>query len=145
MRDRQLCKLEKGKKEGGFTLVELMIVIAIIAILAAVAISQYSAYKNKAKAKDLVGFARACAMEIMTQCEADSSFSNATQLESCSVSNGTTKYLSSVTVSPSFSSCNSNFSVEAYGTITGTNDQYTVTCSYDANAKDISCTAPRKK
>ena len=132
-------------KKRGFTLVELMIVIAIIAILAAVAISQYSAYKNKAKAKELVGFARACVMEVITQCQtvANGTTITVANLESCSVSNVDTKYLTGVSVSASNYQCGSgDFSVNATGTITGTGKTATVTCTYDSNNDDISCTAP---
>ena len=53
------------KKQNGFTLIELMIVVAIIGILASIAIPSYKDYIVRAKLSEAIVFAGACKTSVM--------------------------------------------------------------------------------
>ena len=57
--------MKLNKVQKGFTLIELMVVIAIVGILAAVALPAYSNYTNKAKAAEVMMGANNCKMAVV--------------------------------------------------------------------------------
>ena len=82
--------------QKGFTLIELMIVVAIIGILAAIAIPAYSDYTERAKVSELVTIASACKASVSEYYQAQGIFPNNNETAGCG--NTQTNKIQSITV-----------------------------------------------
>lgn len=83
--------------QKGFTLIELMIVVAIIGILAAVALPAYQDYTARAKMSEVILAAAACKTAITEVTQTGTSLPESSDGYGCESSSPTSKYVARIT------------------------------------------------
>lgn len=84
--------------QKGFTLIELMIVVAIIGILAAVALPAYQDYTTRAKISEVIVMASPAKLAVAETASSLGALGSVTQSNSGYIFPGSTKYVSGIAI-----------------------------------------------
>jgi type IV pilus assembly protein PilA len=130
----------KARLQTGFTLIELMIVVAIIGILAAVAIPAYSDHMTRARVAEMVTVASAAKTSISEYILSKNAFP--ATAAAAGVTAITTPMVKSLTVGAN----NGVITVSSSAAVTGTADDVKIILTPTNNGRNISwtCTASGK-
>lgn len=93
---KKTFKFQKEGRQGGFTLIELMIAIAIVGILASIAVPAFSNYLGRARISEAVNYAEGCKTGFLEYYSTNGSFPTTNVQANCP--SITTDNVQSVTV-----------------------------------------------
>lgn len=133
----------KAQMQKGFTLIELMIVVAIIGILAAIALPAYQDYTTRAKVSEVM-LAASSARTTVAEAASLTTGTTMPTLSEVSIDSQVSKYVSGVAYNAGVITATATGGVSGTITMTGTkasNGQVTWVCggSIDAKYRPASC------
>ncbi len=112
-----------GKKAGGFTLIELMIVVAVIAILSSLGIPAYNDYVTRGKLVDATS--KLADMRIQMEQYYQDNRDYGSTATSCALAMPASKYFA-ISCNWGAGGTNQSYQISATGTINKTNFTYTI-------------------